>query len=158
DLPADLDEQASDEVKLDLAILKYARFARGGRLTPLRVSDLLDQKPDLLAPTAVLAEIGAAPAPDAYLRGLHPKHVQFERWRQVLLKGRASGKGGVATAETQRIILNMERWRWMPADLGIYYVQDNIPEFVGRVVKNGKSVYATKVVVGLPKYATPIFS
>ena len=36
--------------------------------------------------------------------------------------------------------------------------QDNIPEFVGRVVKNGKSVYATKVVVGLPKYATPIFS
>ncbi|HBH41492.1 MAG TPA: hypothetical protein DDW26_06230, partial [Rhizobiales bacterium] len=56
------------------------------------------------------------------------------------------------------VIVNMERWRWMPAELGSYHVEDNIPEFIGRVVKNGKTVYATKVVVGLPKYATPIFS
>jgi murein L,D-transpeptidase YcbB/YkuD len=158
ELPANIDEQASDEVKLDLAILKYARFARGGRLSPLRVSDLLDQKPDLLNPKTVLNEIGAATAPDAYLRGLHPKHVQFERLRQALLKARARGKKGVDTAYVQRLILNMERWRWMPADLGAYHVEDNIPEFVGRVFKNGKVVYATKVVVGLPKYATPVFS
>jgi murein L,D-transpeptidase YcbB/YkuD len=46
----------------------------------------------------------------------------------------------------------------MPADLGHFHVEDNIPEFVGRVIKNGKTVYATKVVVGLPKYATPVFS
>jgi L,D-transpeptidase YcbB len=158
DLPANIEEQATDEVKLDLAILKYARFARGGRLSPLRVSELLDQKPDLRNPKTVLNEIGASPAPDAYLRALHPKHVQFERLRQALLKARARSKKGVTTAEMQRIILNMERWRWMPPDLGSYYVQDNIPEFVGRVVKNGKTVYATKVVVGLPKYATPVFS
>ncbi len=158
ELPANIDEQASDEVKLDIAILKYARFARGGRLSPLRVSDLLDQKLNLRNPTTVLKEIGAATAPDAYLRGLQPKHVQFERLRQALLKARARVKKGVNTAYTQRLILNMERWRWMPADLGTYHVEDNIPEFVGRVIKNGKDVYATKVVVGLPKYATPVFS
>jgi murein L,D-transpeptidase YcbB/YkuD len=158
DLPANIDEQATDEVKLDLAILKYARFARGGRLTPLRLSDLLDQKPDLRNPKIVLNEIAGAAAPDAYLRGLQPKHVQFERLRQALLKARAKSKKGVNTAYIQRIILNMERWRWMPADLGSYHVEDNIPEFVGRVIKNGKTVYATKVVVGLPKYATPVFS
>ncbi len=157
DLPANVEAQASDEVKLDIAILKYARFARGGRLSPSRISDLIDQKADLRAPKTVLAEIGAAPAPDAYLRSLHPKHAQFERLRQALLKARARGKNA-NPAYVQRIIINMERWRWMPADLGAYYVQDNIPEFVGRVVKNGKVVYATKVVVGLPKYATPIFS
>ena len=28
----------------------------------------------------------------------------------------------------------------MPADLGSYYVWDNIPEFVARVVKNGKTI------------------
>jgi murein L,D-transpeptidase YcbB/YkuD len=158
ELPANLDEQASDEVKLDLAILKYARFARGGRLSPLRVSDLLDQKPALRSPETVLNEIGTATAPDVYLRGLHPKQVQFERLRQALLKARARGNKGVDTAYVQRIILNMERWRWMPADLGAVHVEDNIPEFVGRVIKNGKTVYATKVVVGLPKYATPVFS
>ncbi len=158
DLPASVEAQASDEVKLDLAILKYARFARGGRLSPARVSVLIDQKPDLRNPKAVLTEIGAAPAPDAYLRSLHPKHAQFERLRQALLKARARGKKGVDGPDIQRIVINMERWRWMPADLGAYHVEDNIPEFIGRVVKNGKAVYATKVVVGLPKYATPIFS
>jgi murein L,D-transpeptidase YcbB/YkuD len=158
ELPANLDEQASDEVKLDLAILKYARFARGGRLSPLRVSDLLDEKPDLRSPKTVLNEIGAATAPDVYLRGLNPKQVQFERLRQTLLKAHTKGKKSVDTAYVQRIILNMERWRWMPADLGAFHVEDNIPEFVGRVIKNGKTVYATKVVVGLPKYATPVFS
>ncbi|HMK42452.1 MAG TPA: L,D-transpeptidase family protein [Methyloceanibacter sp.] len=158
DLPANVEAQASDEVKLDLAILKYARFARGGRLSPLRVSILLDQKPDLRKPKTVLDEIGESTAPDAYLRSLHPRHEQFEHLRQALLKARAKGKKGVDGPEVQRIIINMERWRWMPADLGTYHVEDNIPEFMGRVVKSGKTVYATKVVVGLPKYATPIFS
>ncbi|HZP08026.1 L,D-transpeptidase family protein [Methyloceanibacter sp.] len=157
DLPPNVEAQASDEVKLDIAILKYARYARGGRISPARVSPLIDQKPDLRDPKTMLKEIGAARAPDSYLRGLHPKHVQFERLRQALLRERGKGKKS-NPAEVQRIIVNMERWRWMPADLGSYYVQDNIPEFVGRVVKNGKVVYATKVVVGLPKYATPIFS
>src|ERR671934_120367 len=89
DLPPNLEAQASDEVKLDLAILKYARFARGGRLTPVRLSELLQQKPPVRDPKTVLSEIGAPNAPDAYLRGLHPKHVQFERMRQALLKARA---------------------------------------------------------------------
>ena len=158
DLPSNAEAQAGDEVKLDLAILKYARFARGGRLSPARISVLLDQKPTLRDPKTVLKEIGAAPAPDAYLRSLHPKHVQFERLRQALIKARANGKRAAASPDIQRIVINMERWRWMPAELGAYHVQDNIPEFISRVVKNGKSVYATKVVVGLPKYATPIFS
>ena len=158
DLPANVEAQASDEVKLDLAILKYARFARGGRLSPLRVSILLDQKPDLRKPKTVLDEIGQSTAPNAYLRSLHPRHEQFEHLRQALLKARAKGKKGIDGPEVQRIIINMERWRWMPADLGTYHVEDNIPEFMGRVVKSGKTVYATKVVVGLPKYATPIFS
>jgi L,D-transpeptidase YcbB len=158
DLPATTEAQATDEVKLDLAILQYARFARGGRLSPSRISVLLDQRPDLRGRKTVLNEIGAAPAPDTYLRSLHPKQVQFERLRQALIKARAKGKNGVNGPDIQRLIVNMERWRWMPAELGSYHVEDNIPEFIGRVVKNGKTVYATKVVVGLPKYATPIFS
>jgi hypothetical protein len=34
ELPGSLEEQARAEIKLNLAILKYARFARGGRLNP----------------------------------------------------------------------------------------------------------------------------
>jgi L,D-transpeptidase YcbB len=162
DVPATTDTRANDEIKLGLAILKYARFARGGRLSPGRISDLLDQRPNPLDPKTILAGISVSNSPDAYLRSLHPKHEQFERLRQALLKVRArsavGGSNPEDVREIQRLIVNMERWRWMPSTLGSYYVWDNIPEFTARVVKNGKIIYADKTIVGQPKYSTPIFS
>ena len=76
-----LDEEATTEIKLDLAILKYARFARGGRLNPRELSELFDQVPPLRDPKIVLMEIAAARVTDAYLQSLHPKHEQFIRLR-----------------------------------------------------------------------------
>ena len=52
----------------------------------------------------------------------------------------------------------MERWRWMPEDLGSLYLWLNVPEFNVYVVKDGKSIYSDKIVVGELKYATPMFS
>lgn len=46
----------------------------------------------------------------------------------------------------------------MPAELGSYYVWDNIPSYTARVIKDGKSIYVEKAIVGQLKYATPIFS
>jgi murein L,D-transpeptidase YcbB/YkuD len=162
DVPGVPDSKAADEIKLDLAILQYARFARGGRLSPQRVSFILDQKPDLLDPKAVLTEIQAASEPDAYLRELNPKHEQFERLRQALIKAReaskAKGKKPESDALVQRLVVNMERWRWMPSALGSYYVWNNIPSFNVVVISDGKSVYTEKAVMGQYKYATPVFS
>jgi L,D-transpeptidase YcbB len=163
DLPATADAQAVAEIKLQLAVLKYARFARGGRADPSSLSELIDQAPTLLEPKVVLTEIAASPAPDAYLQSLHPKHEQFQRLRQALLKARGVGNGDAAKKprneqEIQRLLINMERWRWMPSELGTVYVQDNVPEFTLYVVKNGKTIHSDKIVVGQRAYATPIFS
>ncbi len=115
-LPANDEAQALAEIELDLAILKYARFARGGRYDPAAISDLLDQTPPLRDPKTVIAEIGMTSAPDAYLRSLHPSHEQFVRLRQALLEARdAENEGAKASAtDIKRIVINMERWRWMP--------------------------------------------
>ena len=161
-LPRSTEAQALAEIKLDLAILKYARFARGGRLNPSEISDLFDQVPPLRDPKMVMSEIAAADAPDAYLRSLHPKHEQFERLRQALLQARDSGVGGgkpgANAVEIRRLIINMERWRWMPEDLGRLYVWNNSPEFMLYVVKDGKTIYSDKTLVGTISYATPVFS
>ena len=161
DLPAGLEEQALAEIKLDLAILKYARFARGGRLNPREVSGLLDQAPALRDPKMVLTEIAAAKAPDAYLQSLHPKHEQFVRLRKALLKMQGEGGEGVkpsANANIRRLIVNMERWRWMPEDLGPLYVWSNTPEFMLYVIKSGKTIFADKTQVGTSTDPTPVFS
>jgi len=54
--------------------------------------------------------------------------------------------------------VNLERWRWLPNDLGERYVRVNIPEFMVRVVDNGKTTFKERIVVGKPRHATPSFS
>ena len=61
-------------------------------------------------------------------------------------------------ATIRAVLINMERWRWLPHDLGAYYVTVNIPEFMLRVVEDDKQAYTTRVVVGKPDKQTPIFS
>jgi murein L,D-transpeptidase YcbB/YkuD len=57
------------------------------------------------------------------------------------------------------VVANMERWRWVPHDLGASYVMVNIPDYTLRVVANGRVVWSTRIVVGKPgKLATPIMS
>jgi L,D-transpeptidase YcbB len=161
-LTATAEAQAEAEIALDLAILKYARYARGGRFTPTKVSALFDQVPPLRDPKAVLAEIASAEAPDAYLRSLHPKHEQFMRLREALLKARGgSEEGGQPAADgkdVKRILINMERWRWMPEELGSTYVLQNSAAFMLYVVKDNKTIYTDKTLVGTIGYATPIFT
>jgi L,D-transpeptidase YcbB len=235
--------QADAEVKLDLAVLKYANHARGGRVEPLALSNILDMKLTLKDPKDVLADIAKSDKPAAYLRGLHPKHAGFEKLRQALAAARGpqveekidealtiklpEGKtikpgeesddiallrkrlkieaasasneklldaklesalkefqeandlkaNGQLTAKTrtainraaepkkfepkrdvERIIVNMERWRWLPEDLSNFYVMNNIPEFMSRVVKGNTEVLKQKIIVGQPTWPTPVLT
>lgn len=54
--------------------------------------------------------------------------------------------------------LNMERRRWMPDDLGERYVFVNLADQNLKVVDNDKTIHTTRVVVGKPYHATPVFS
>jgi murein L,D-transpeptidase YcbB/YkuD len=56
------------------------------------------------------------------------------------------------------IVANMERWRWLPHDLGDFHVLVNIPEFRVAVVNNDTTTFTTRVVVGKPATPTPSFS
>jgi murein L,D-transpeptidase YcbB/YkuD len=230
---AAVDALATADIKLSLALLKYARYARGGRLDPPALSPSFDRRPRIYEPKSVMQAVAAADAADAYLRGLHPKFPQFERLRQALqsmhkiagaadvnipsgqnikpggqhphvallrqrlkltaevgkemlydealveaVKGIQRDRGlkptgtidrslrnalndTAAEAPDQkrwRILANMERWRWMPEDLGKFYVWDNLPEQMTRVFDNGKVVLTEKIVIGKPGSPTPLFS
>lgn len=170
-----VDALAEAEIKLGLAVLKYARFARGGRLEPSAVSRIIDQKPQIYDPKSIIEAIAPSSQPDAYLRSLHPKHPQFEKLRQALLAARkapesqapeaADAKDAKKAASKppkseaiQRILVNMERWRWLPDDLGHLYVWDSVPEQMTRVYKDGQMLMQEKIVVGKPGSPTFLFS
>lgn len=57
-----------------------------------------------------------------------------------------------------QILVNLERWRWMPKDLGEFHIFANIPEYRVYVKKNDEVVHTTRVVVGKTKHKTVAFS
>jgi L,D-transpeptidase YcbB len=185
------EQRADAEIKLGIAILKYARHARGGRLNPPSISALLDRKPQVYDPKTLINAVAMAGAPDAYLRGLHPKHAGFVNLQKALIAARTPAVASVAEPEpavaeppppqakggkrgnpatvkrtaaptsaeaVQRIVVNMERWRWMPDDIGSFHVWNNIPDQMTTVYSDGKVVFTERIVVGAPVTPTPNFS
>ena len=63
--------------------------------------------------------------------------------------------GGRHEREIELIVANMERWRWLPRDLGKAYVMVNIPDYTLRVVDRGHVVWSTQIVVGKPGKKRP---
>jgi len=56
------------------------------------------------------------------------------------------------------VLANMERWRWLPRDLGQTYVMVNVPDYTLKVVSDHHQVWRTKIVAGKPQTPTPMTS
>ncbi len=82
-----LDALSQAEVQISLAVLKYMRHARGGRI--MKPSEMLashiDRKPKLMKRDVILQDVSEADEPDKYLRSLHNVHQQYHRLRYALL-------------------------------------------------------------------------
>ncbi|MBT9394652.1 L,D-transpeptidase family protein [Hymenobacter sp. NST-14] len=57
-----------------------------------------------------------------------------------------------------QILMNMERWRWIPKKFEADYLLVNIPEYTLHVVEDNKEVFNMPVIVGKRLHETPIFS
>lgn len=106
--------------------------------------------PDLEAPDVYDEPLVAAVSAFQEKNGLHVDGLIGPATRRALNRSPAE-KIGIIRA-------NLERWRWLPNDLGDRYVGVNIPEFVVRVIDSGQTVFEERIVVGKPRHATPSFS
>ncbi|MGC1467296.1 MAG: L,D-transpeptidase family protein [Pseudolabrys sp.] len=66
--------------------------------------------------------------------------------------------GPKTSQKIDTVLANMERWRWLPRDLGETYVMVNIPDYTLKVVHDKEVVWRTKIVAGKPQTATPLLS
>lgn len=64
---------------------------------------------------------------------------------------------GAGQITREQLLVNLEKWRWLPRDRGNYRVEVNIPEYRLWVRRDGETVHETKVVVGSAEHQTPIF-
>ena len=63
-----------------------------------------------------------------------------------------------ADARVQQIALNLERWRWLPRDLGERHILVNVPEYRLEVWEGSQVPLSMRVVVGKKDTPTPIFA
>jgi murein L,D-transpeptidase YcbB/YkuD len=117
---------------------------------------------------ALRERLGVAGEPGdlAYDKPLSEAVRKFQRQRDLSQTGVLSGAtvdalngGSRHDRDADLIIANMERWRWMPRDLGNAYVMVNIPDYTLKVMDHGTQVWTTRVVTGQPgEKATPLLS
>lgn len=61
-------------------------------------------------------------------------------------------------AETDQLRVNLERWRWLPDDLGPKHVRVNIADFSVQAWRDGQVDRVHSAIVGKTYRATPVFS
>ncbi|WP_035670074.1 murein L,D-transpeptidase [Flavobacterium sp. 83] len=57
-----------------------------------------------------------------------------------------------------QIIVNLERWKWYPKEMGKEYIIINIPDYKLTLVKDNDTLRTHRVIVGRAKRKTPILS
>lgn len=147
--PQALERQATDSfsrVAADLA-LGHVRPGRRGRsfiatdpLDPMRVARSID--------TAMEARSVAH-----VLEGLAPQNRQYAALRSALARLEPR-----QAEERRKIEASLERWRWMPRQLGDRHLLVNIPEYRLHVMADGAEIASHRVIVGKPSTPTPQFS
>ena len=116
------------------------------------------------AKAAAEAAAAAAQAPPAVYDEAIGEAVRRFQTRHGLAATGSVGKATLAAlnvpaAERARQIeINLERWRWMPGDLGERHIVVNVPAYGLRVVEGKETALAMKVIVGKDQSRTPAFS
>jgi murein L,D-transpeptidase YcbB/YkuD len=60
------------------------------------------------------------------------------------------------TDRIQQIVVNLERWRWLPRELGRHHIVVNASDARLHVVADGRPVLTSRVVVGDLRHPTPV--
>jgi murein L,D-transpeptidase YcbB/YkuD len=87
------------------------------------------------------------------LDGLEPTHPQYAALKHALEITPATD-----TEKVNRIRLNMDRWRWLPQNLGERYIIVNVPAYTAALVENGETISRHHAVAGKVSTPTPQLS
>src|SRR5688572_27885224 len=141
------------DLKMTYAYLQYAADLLGWTHSPREVHAnwLSDAKKEDLA--ARLTEAVARGSVRDSLEELAPNHSQYRGLQAALAQEQKQPAG-----HADQIRMNMERWRWVPRDLGERYILVNVPAYVLQVMERDRPVLSMRVIVGAPEHQTPLFS
>jgi murein L,D-transpeptidase YcbB/YkuD len=151
-------------LKAKLAELRGGQVEKGAAPIPhgavLKTGMQDDRVPALRERLGVLGDGGTT-----YDKAVAEAVKKFQQEHQVAATGtltaatvEALNGGKAPDHQTDTVLANMERWRWMTHSFPATYVIVNLPDYTLRVMHDGKEVWQTKIVIGKPDMPTPLMT
>lgn len=136
--------RTASELALRLSKLHLLGSAPQGQRLAWHITDT-DRSTDLEAP---LAEALKSDHLDAFFAAQRPAHPHYEALRQALAQE-------TDPARRTAIARTMERWRWLPRDLGPDFLIANAAGFEVNLWRGGQHVKRWGAIAGKPATPTP---
>lgn len=144
------DESRADAQATRAALALLAAYRDGCCNAALRDGWEIAADPAPADPQAALADALAHDRLDALFAAARPAHPYYLAMRVAYAQETDAGRRAVLAA-------NMDRWRWMPRDLGKRYLLVNAAAFEASLWEDGQPSGRWRVVVGKTKSPTPVF-
>ena len=141
------------DTRLTYAYLRHAADLRGWSSSPKAIDTNWVPAANTVDLAAQLKKAVSTNNVQRTLEELAPSHTQYKGLQTALQHERQN-----PTGHLDQIRMNLQRWRWMPRDLGEKYVFVNVPAYQMQVVEGDTPVLAMRVVVGDPMHSTPLFN
>ncbi len=141
-----LDRAAKTSFDLLLADMRDGRTPKAARIQWL----VKDTDAETMPLPMLMSKALASHDFEALLKSVEPAHPDYAALKAALATTPASN-----LAARQLIRANMDRWRWMPRQLGVKHVFANVPEYMIRVVTYGKTIATYRAIVGKMSSQTP---
>jgi murein L,D-transpeptidase YcbB/YkuD len=151
---------AEADLRLTYMFMKYAMHLLQGRVDPSEVDPHWFGKQRQVDLVGLLAQALDSGDVTEALRSVLPRHPQYIALKRELARYRdMAARDASAADRVAQIELNLERWRWLPEELGDRYILVNVPTFQLQAIEQGRVTLAMRVVVGrADETPTPIFS
>ena len=133
-----------------------ARGLTGGRVVPREVDSAWSVEPPATDVWSLLGQADRDGRLAAALTALRPAHEGYAQLREALARYRASGGNPGAPELERRLIVNLERWRWLPRRLERPYLVANIPAYTLHVVDSSGAATQSRVILGRSDWRTPL--
>lgn len=140
------------DVALTSAFIAYLKDLQGRSLKDPETRQVIVGEKTFEDEVEALKAYAASESPDlTWVNDFSPSQPQYLALRKHLIARKLKGE------DTKSILINMERWRWMP-DLAPTNVIVNIPAYMLYYTEGDSPLLEMKVGVGKTGTRTPIFS
>jgi len=142
-----LNQQASKSLSWLIEDMRDGRTRMDSRVQWFAVDTDLDNSPT----SAVMEQALASGDLAGTIQSLAPTAPDYAALKTMLAATPKAERG-----KRNLIRVNMDRWRWLPRELGKFYLMTNVPEFQLRLTVDNTIIRSYRTIVGKPgKTATP---